>query len=267
MGKLIIVLIAIVSMPLYAGEYKEIRELTLDANNLEGFFADVTSGYLRVTGSDEIDQIIVKATIRIDTKRSFDDDDARDYAENKLTLTLKEKRNKGVLVANFDQQLISFSNFSRVVDLDIQVPSNLQLRVDDGSGLINISKMKNGVNIDDGSGALELTQIDGKVYINDGSGSIDVDQVNGDVTIEDGSGSLSVTNVQGDLSIDDGSGNIDVADIIGSVSVDDGSGSIKINNVSNDFILLDDGSGGVSLAGVQGDVRGYKDRKRRRDLK
>ena len=267
MRRTIIALATLLSIPLYAGEFADVRELELNADNLEGFYADITSGYLKITGNDAIDQIIVKATIKIETKSSFDDDDAQKYIDEKLVLKLSESGKKGKLLVEFDSHGSNYSNLSRVVDLDIQMPSNLFLEVEDGSGFITISNMKKGVYIDDGSGSIELTDSAGKMTIKDGSGTVTVKQVQGDISIDDGSGKIDISHVEGDIDIDDGSGSIEVSDITGSVRIDDGSGSIDVSRVSNDFTLVDDGSGSVHLSGIDGDVRGYNDRKRKRDLK
>ena len=116
----IIALATLLSIPLYAGEYTDVRELELNTDNLERFYADTTSGNLKITGNDAIDQIIVKATIRIDTKNSFDDDDAQEYIDEKLVLKLSNSGDKGKLLVNFENKGISFSNLNKVVDLDIQ---------------------------------------------------------------------------------------------------------------------------------------------------
>ena len=267
MRKSILALATLLSIPLYAGEYSDVRELKLNSDNLEGFYADTASGYLKITGNDEIDQIIVKATIRIDTKSSFDDEDAENYIKDKLVLKLSESGSKGKLLVKFESNGFNFSNLNRQVDLDIQMPSNLFLDVEDGSGFITINNMKKGVVIDDGSGSIELTDSNGKISIKDGSGSVMVKQVEGDISIDDGSGSIDVSVVKGNIDIEDGSGSIEISDITGSVRIDDGSGSIDVSRVSNDFTLIDDGSGSVHLSGIDGDIQGYNDRKRKRELK
>ena len=256
--KTIISVIAILaSFSLYAGEYTDVRNLTLDANDLKSFKADVSSGYFRVTGSDEIDQILVKATVRVETSWTFDNDDAEEYVKDKLILKLEEQGSLGKLEVNFGSSLLSFSNRNHSVDLDITLPSNLFLDIQDSSGSILVNSMKHGVLIDDSSGSVGLSNIIGNVDIKDGSGSLKIKKITGNLTIDDGSGSITINNVEGDINIEDGSGSIVVNDVIGSVNVDDGSGSINVNRVSKDFVLVDDGSGRVSIAGIEGKVKGY----------
>ncbi|PCJ48706.1 MAG: hypothetical protein COA74_08345 [Gammaproteobacteria bacterium] len=250
MKNLLLALTTMLTIPLYAGEYTEIRDLKLDTSGLGGFYADTGSGYLKVTGNDEISHIIVKATIQIDTKITFDDDDAQKYVSENLILQLTASGNKAKLNVNFKKGSWSLFKVNGRVDLDIQVPSSLYLEVDDGSGLITVTQMKNGVFVDDGSGSIELTDSMGKI------------------TIKDGSGALMVKNIQGDIFIDDGSGAIDVSQISGDISIDDGSGSIAITNITGS-VKVDDGSGSVYLSGIDGNVRGYDEHKKRRsrDLK
>ncbi|MEM8931205.1 MAG: DUF4097 family beta strand repeat-containing protein [Acidobacteriota bacterium] len=125
--------------------------------------------------------------------------------------------------------------------------------LDDGSGSITIRGGRVG-NIDDGSGGLDLRGTAGDLRIDDGSGEIEITDHQGAVEITDGSGSLRLRTVTGDLRLDDGSGEIDLRDIRGNVVVRDGSGSIAADTVTGDFVVASDGSGGIRHQDVEGRV-------------
>lgn len=164
-------------------------------------------------------------------------------------------------------------NQQRRLDLRVEVPSNLSVRIKDGSGSIMASDLAD-LEVDDGSGSLDVRNIAGDLRIGDGSGSVNVDGVGGNAWIDDGSGSLIIARVDGNLEIEDGSGEIevrtvgrdvlitedgsgpiDVADVGGNFEVRrDGSGSIAARDVSGDFIVDRDGSGGIRHDGVGGRV-------------
>jgi hypothetical protein len=151
----------------------------------------------------------------------------------------------------------------QALDLVIEVPTTMSLDVDDGSGeaiFLNTGALR----LEDGSGSVEVRGARGDVEINDGSGNVDLDGIEGNVEISDGSGEIRVRNVTGDVVIpDDGSGGIDIAGVGGTVRVnDDSSGSIEVDRVAGDFVVDSDGSGGISYTDVKGRVR-IPERKRR----
>lgn len=159
---------------------------------------------------------------------------------------------------------IGWSGTSPRLDLEVDVPANLPLEVEDTSGEVEISDT-GAVRLDDNSGDLRLRRIGGDVEVRDGSGGIEIEDVKGSVRItEDGSGEIRIAGVDGDVVIrDDGSGAIDVSRVKGSVRIDeDGSGSIRVRDVGGDFEVGRDGSGGIDHEGVKGAVR-IPERRRR----
>lgn len=123
------------------------------------------------------------------------------------------------------------------LDLALEVPAELELEVEDGSGAVHIRNVA-AVSVRDGSGDLTLETVAGEARITDGSGGITVRDA-GSVTIdEDGSGSISIAGVRGDV-----------------VIRDDGSGGITVRDVGGDFTVDADGSGAISHQAVKGRVR------------
>jgi len=214
-----------------AGDYKEIRDLTVDASGVETLVMHVGAGSLDVRGVEGLDSIDVKATIVIP---DADDDKGRKVIVKKLTLTLESDGSVVDLKSSFKQGLWSSGSGGRV-DLEVRAPSRLAITIDDGSGSIGVSNFSADMRIDDGSGSMNIQKV-ASVNIDDGSGSIDISGASGDVYINDGSGSIAVEAVGG------------------TVTIDDGSGSIRVNDVAEDLIILDDGSGSVSFSDVRGTV-------------
>ena len=146
-------------------------------------------------------------------------------------------------------------DYRQGLDLTIDVPVTIPLRVSDGSGELKI-KGTGAVTLSDGSGDLELSGITGNVRVTDGSGNVVVSGVDGDVYVDDGSGNIDANNVTGNFTIgSDGSGNIDVSGVSGTMRVeDDGSGTIHVNRVGGDFIVNEKGSGTIDYETVKGSV-------------
>ena len=216
-----------------AGDYKEVRDLTLDAGRLDTLIIDVGAGSLDVTGVDGLGRVEVKATIIIP---DVNDKDGKELIAKDLELSLDRVGDAAKLKSDFDQSFWGTSSNSRV-DLEVRAPMSLRVEIDDGSGSMDIANFAANVRIDDGSGSIDVRQVE-NLRIHDGSGSVDINGVTGDVFVDDGSGSITIEAVSG------------------SVTIDDGSGGIRVSNVAKDLIILDDGSGGVTYSDVRGTFEG-----------
>lgn len=212
-------------------EYTDVRELKLDADGIDDIIIEAGAGNMSVKGVAGLDSIVVTATVVVpDT----DEKDAMQFIEKKMRLSLDRNGDRAKLDSWFEQGFFGRGSSARI-DLEINVPTGMNVSIDDGSGSIDISDVSAAVSIDDGSGSIELRNVL-------------------DVNIDDGSGSIDVANASGDVSIVDGSGSIKVQSVGGSVTIDDGSGGIDVSDVERDLIIVDDGSGGFRFSNVRGRV-------------
>lgn len=202
----------------------EQRTLQLDIADIVTLDAETGAGSLVIIGESGRSTIDVEADIyRVD--------------DENYTLTLERSGSKAELVADISSRSGNNWNFggnSPRIDVIVKMPADMALKLDDGSGSIDIKGLTNNIEIEDSSGSLE---IDGgyNIKIDDGSGSLLVKNATGNVDIEDGAGSLTVINTAGKVTVDDGSGSINI----------DGAGSLEIVN---------SGSGGVDISDVAGTV-------------
>ena len=213
-------------------DYQETRELTLDTRGIDTLEIDAGAGSMDVVGVSDSSQIRVIATIQVPGR---DDDRAMKRIESDMTLSLEKRSDTALLKSWFDNGAFSWGD-SPSIKLEVEMPENMHLAVDDGSG------------------SMEIMNVRGDIKIDDGSGSLTMENVGGEIEIEDGSGSITVSGVGGNIEIDDGSGGIRVRDVSGSVTVDDGSGSIDVSDVDEDLIIVDDGSGGLNFSNIGGRV-------------
>ena len=233
MKKLILILTVLFAVSALADEHSEDRKLDLSAQGIKELDAECGAGSLTIVGVKGLKDIEVKAEINL---KGFDDDDIAEFIEDRVRLTLKKDGSRAYLVSTVKNRDWGWGRKSAWINLEIKVPYEMDLTVNDGSG------------------GMEIENIGGNLDIEDGSGSITLEGIGGDLRIDDGSGSISVEDVGGEVEIDDGSGSIDVYDVAGKVTIDDGSGGIKIDKVDNDVHIKDAGSGGVSVRNVSGKV-------------
>lgn len=231
-GMVLLMMFSVTLVDAAWNDYVEVRDLRLDAADIDELFIDAGAGSLLVTGNADAEEIVVAATITIP---GADAEKAREIIESDMVLSLERRDERAVLDSRFDSGLWDWGDAPGIA-LEVRMPTRLGLAIDDGSGSIEVRDVRGDVAIDDGSGSLVLIRVGGTVEVDDGSGSLSVQDAGGDVRIVDGSGSITVTRVAGSVFIDDGSGGIDVSD------------------VQNDLIIEEDGSGGVRIARVTGRI-------------
>ncbi len=226
--------------------YEAPRQATVDAQGAERVTIHAEAGSLEVLGTKGTKGTEVKVEGR-----------ACAGSESRLEQVRLEADRHGstVRVAARIPESGSWTE-AAALHLVVEVPSELPVEVEDSSGSLKIVGV-HSLRLEDGSGDVEIEDVAGDVSVKDGSGSIDIEGVQGNVRLEDGSGGIDLRDVTGDVEVvDDGSGGIEASAIKGSVRVRrDGSGDISVHQVGGDFVVEKDGSGSIDHEGVEGQVR------------
>lgn len=203
-------------------EFRDDVELTGPASGT--LDVDAGAGKLIITGGE------VAGEIRVEALLCASDQDRLEALRVSLDGT--------ELRTEYPRRMGGWGNNYARIDLRVQVPSGLHIRVVDGSGSTEIAGVGD-VEIRDGSGSMSLQEV-GSVVIEDGSGSLRISDVTGDIDIQDGSGSLAIRSVTGDVVISDGSGSVRVEGVGGTVRIDEvGSGGVTVRDVGGDLIVTD----------------------------
>ena len=206
-------------------ELREEKVLTERAG--ESLRLQAGAGKLVITGRSGIDYVRVDATLCASDRERMDALDVS-LDEGELDTDYPRNGSSGWLGRN---------RYARI-DLVVQVPAGMNLRVDDSSGSVEITGVGD-VDLRDGSGSMRLRSV-ASVVVEDGSGSVRIEDVAGDVSVEDGSGSMRIRGVGGDVVISDGSGSIEVGAVGGTVRVNGGgSGSVTVRDVDGDLVVTD----------------------------
>lgn len=216
------------------------EEMELGARAGESLRVDAGAGKLVIRGSRGTDEVHVVATLCAS-------DEDRLAA---LDVTLDGGRLDTDYPRNGGGGWFGGNRYARI-DLVVQVPAGMNLRVDDSSGSVEITNVGE-VLIDDGSGSVQVRGV-ASVAIDDGSGNLRIEDVAGGVTVDDGSGSVRIENVAGNVTIEDGAGSLRIRTVGGDVSVSDGSGSIEITSVGG-TVRIGAGAGSVTVRDVDGDL-------------
>ncbi len=223
-------------------DFTEILEESVDAAGAATIRIDAAAGSLQVVGASGASEARVRGEVCASSQSLLDD----------VTLTVERNGDRVDIAVDIPDRHWGRS-YARL-NLDIEIPDDIKVEIDDGSGSIEVQAVAS-TQIDDGSGSIEVRDVRGDLRIDDGSGSIHVDGVTGEVHVRDGSGEIDVRRAGSVIVDEDGSGSIEVAEVDGDVMVrDDGSGSITVSDIGGDFTVRDDGSGGIRHSAIGGRV-------------
>ena len=143
-----------------------------------------------------------------------------------------------------------------VLDLEVELPARLPVRVSDSSGDLEIRGVAS-VELTDSSGDVEIHDVPGAVTVlRDSSGDIEIRRA-GPVSIEvDSSGSVDIESVASATVRIDTSGDLRFRDVRGDVAVgSDSSGDIIAEGVGGRFTVEADTSGEIRTRDVAGEIR------------
>ncbi len=233
----------------FAGSIENTQHLELSIKNIQSMHIICGPGALDVFGVEGSDRIKVTAVVKIS---GITQNMLQDFLDRHVLLSLKNRNRKAILQSEFKNENLMKADAK--IDLTVEVPKSLDVKIDDGSGSIFVTDLARNLKIADGSGSIEIRMTAGPVSISDGSGHIELTDITGNLEVKDGSGKINIDRVRGNVRIVDGSGSLTIKDIDGSLTVTDGSGSIEISDVTQNVFIKEAGSGILDIEGVKGKV-------------
>jgi len=233
----------------FAGSIENTRHLELSIKDIQSIHIICGPGSLDVFGVEGSNRIKVTAAIKIS---GITQNKLQEFLDRHVLLSLENRNRKAILQSEFKNEPLLKADAK--IDLTVEVPKSLGVKIDDGSGSIFVTGLAANLKIADGSGSIEIRMTAGPVSISDGSGQIELTDITGNIEVKDGSGEINIGRVRGNVRIVDGSGRMTIKDIDGSLTVTDDSGSIEISDVTQNVFIQDAGSGILDIEGVKGKV-------------
>ena len=114
----------------------------------------------------------------------------------------------------------------------LEIPDDIDVRFNTGSGDLKIDDLKIELRSNLGSGDVELRDLIGDIDVNTGSGDIDVDNLDGELRANTGSGKIEIADSKGDIDVNAGSGYIRLNRITGAFGINVGSGDITASGLN-----------------------------------
>lgn len=226
------------------------KQMALPADGISELRVHCGAGSLYIVNAEWQNTIRAFADIEID---NFSRGDYQAFAEKNAVLSLERKGQQAILKSVLTRSLPPPRDAR--INLTIELPRNINVFVEDGSGPIHVQHLSGNLEIRDDSGRIILEQIVGNVKVTDGSGKIIFEDIRGKVEIRDGSGSIDVSKVKGDVRVTDGSGPISIQYVDGNVTVADESGAIDINDIAGNVLIREPGTGELNIERIKGTVR------------
>ncbi|MGC1548392.1 MAG: DUF4097 family beta strand repeat-containing protein [Rhodanobacter sp.] len=155
--------------------------------------------------------------------------------------------------SGFDLNLFGVSY--AYLDLQLQLPANIPVTLDVGSGEVHASGLQQ-LTGRVSSGDFKVSGITGQLSASVGSGDVEVNDIGSLNLGSVGSGDFKAENIHGDARVGSvGSGDVELRQVGGSVRVDTlGSGDLTVKDVRGDFSVGAKGSGDVNHSGIGGKV-------------
>jgi hypothetical protein len=229
-------------------KYEKDIDLTLDLSDSADLAIVAAAGELEIVGVSGTDKAIIRGKVCASREAWLKD--------SRVETTVGKQAQINVILPEHKSSWSLLGGNYLTLDLRIEVPDHLALRVTDSSGDLSLKNVAD-VNLQDSSGDIDIENARGELVIKDSSGDIDIDQLDGNLTvIADSSGDIYIENVRGEVLIKrDSSGDIRIAHVSENVIVErDTSGDINARDVGGDFRVLRDGSGEIRSADIKGQV-------------
>lgn len=244
-----VLILVLVPALAFAGAVQETKHIDLSNQGIDMLVVRCGAGLLYLKGVDGLDTINIAAEIEVEDLKQ---EELQSFIENYVRLNLEKQNNKALLrseVSNY-----SLNEVDARINLKIEMPMELDVKITDGSGPIKIQNFHGNLIIDDDTGKIQVENVAGEVAVYDGSGKIIIEDISGNVMVRDGSGTIEMDNIKGDVYVIDGSGDITILHVEGNVTVSDDSGNIDISDVSKTVFLSEAGSGEVNIERIKGKI-------------
>lgn len=223
------------------------RDLALPAGGVKTLKLQTRAGDLRVTGVAGLANIELHGRACATSQAQLD------------ALQLQHSRSgdrlEVITTAPEENSFKLFSDNYAYIDLEVRLPQELALDLDDSSGDIEI-RDAGAIEMRDSSGDIRIRDPRGDVTIRDTSGDIRVEQARGNVTVvADSSGDIVIDGASRDVVVeDDSSGDIEITRVSGNARVGhDSSGDIRFRDIGGNAEVGSDSSGSIHARGIRGD--------------
>lgn len=243
---------AVFDVPLVSAMAEESKTLEVDIEKPVTLSVNDDAGDVSVVGGDveAVEVQIVKTGYGANQNRA-------DEALKNIKYEVKQNGNIITLTYKLSGRQTREVN---TVDFLITVPTNTEVEIDNGFGVVDVSDLNGDVDISGDFGDVTVKNIEGALMVDNASGEIEISNVDAgsqDVRIEADFGKVTLEKVNGkDINIDSSSGTLNLNNVraTGELFASTDFGNFDFENGSAASVTVDSNSGKVTLTKVN--IRG-----------
>lgn len=239
-------------VPLVSATAEESKTIKIDTKKPVTLSVNDDAGDVSIVGAD-----VEAVEIQI-VKTGYGSTDARaEEALKGIKFDIKQNGNTITLNYELDGRQTREVN---TVDLIITVPTETEVELDNGFGVVDVADLNGDVDISGDFGDVTVKNIEGALVVDNASGEVEISNVDAgsqDVRIESDFGKVTLEKVNGkDINIDSNSGSLNLSNVRATGEIFTGSdfGNITFENGSAASVTVDSNSGVVTLTKVN--IRG-----------
>jgi hypothetical protein len=135
----------------FAGSIENTQHLELSIKDIQSIHIICGPGSLDVFGVEGSDRIKVTAAVKIS---GITQNMLQDFLDKHVLLSLKNRNRKAILQSEFKNETLMKADAK--IDLTVEVPKSLAVKIDDGSGPIFVTGLAANLKIADGSGSIPV---------------------------------------------------------------------------------------------------------------
>jgi hypothetical protein len=225
----ILTLLFFLSMTLQGFSQKENIKETFD--NVQKIKVDVAVGNIAIEKSPSGNTVLTGEydSEKLDVEISF--------SNGKLSVVEKTKKRN--------------SNGSIDSHYKLQIPANLEMNVNTGTGKIVVVNHKGDLKLNSGTGSVELLNSEGELSLNSGTGRVSMTNCQGELNANSGTDDVVIENVTGVISANSGTGNVSAKNINlkGNGNFNSGTGNVQLTLTSpvTQNLSVNSGTGSATL--------------------
>ena len=212
---------------IYAGKALTISE-SINVENNESIFISVKYENLIVKGWNK-DSVSIKGELNERTK----------------SYTLENRGGRVVFEVKTDNSLLNFASKKANTTLEIFIPSESDLSLENVNGYNTVSSLK---------GPLSVSSINGGINAEDIVKRAKLDTVNGEIIAKSLKGGLVADSVNGRIKIDDINENINSSTVNGEIDIQSSNNDISANTVNGQIKIQLDTADNLKLETVNGQI-------------
>ncbi|MEM7167926.1 MAG: hypothetical protein AAF581_20910 [Planctomycetota bacterium] len=117
------------------------------------------------------------------------------------------------------------------VNLTIQLPQHVRVKVIDGPGNIEVSGLTHGIEVSNEAGTVEIWDVGGGIELTNRGGATTIESASGKINVVDQGSDLTISQIAGEVKVRDAGGKLSIQHVTGTVIASGNQQGIELINI------------------------------------